>query len=63
MASCSFHHTYKVVYALKESNGFYGAERYVDFVEAAMPGLSRIAVQEANGGPLRCSVWSVEQVD
>ena len=62
MATCPWHHTYKVVYEIKESNGFYSS-RKVDYVEAAMEGMARQQVIEAHGGPLRCAVWSVEQVD
>lgn len=62
MAICSWHHTYKVVYTTKENNGF-SSSRKVDFVEAAMEGLARQQVIEAHGGPLKCSVWSVQQID
>lgn len=62
MATCSWYHTYKVVYSIKTSNGFIGS-KMVDFVEAAMDGLARQQVIEAHGGPLNCTVWSVQQVD
>ena len=62
MATSQFHHSYKVVYELKESNGFWGAKR-VEYVEAAMAGMAKQQVIESYGGPLKCQVWSAEQVD
>lgn len=63
MAICPWHHTYKVVYELKQSNGFWEGTKKVDYVEAAMEGIAKQQVIDSYGGPLKCQVWSVQKVD
>lgn len=59
MATCAFHHTYKVVYELREST----SGRFVEYVEEAMEGLARQKVINEHGGPTKCAIWECVRVD
>lgn len=60
MATCPWHHTYKVTYTLK---GDVGCGKRVVLVESASAGMAKQQVIEENGGPLNCMPWSAVPID